>query len=355
MTGVQTCALPISNAGFCVEDCYYAGQLGIVQLQFAPPAPCNECDFESGIVINVRPDSITPYTRYLPMNKFYGTRLPSVTSTSGYVDDAFVLQVEDAILEGLAGDLQRFADGYRTYNISGVDDFADPEDDIIFTLVEADGTEHDIDVDAGASLAATVIVLQAALDAVVTGYTVVANGTAAMYIVGPANTKFTITDFDDTDVTLEGRYLRIAQKYLDSKIDVSYDVAHATQTSIQTARLPYLRGVDVAAIFATYGNHGTLGMFANTPQVDLDAEYCKYVLKRIHRAYDDPAANRINSYFEEVNIYVKKTAAETDYWIGDGDSDTAYGMNVDAAPDGVADTDFNDACALLCDGADPLA
>lgn len=365
----STYALATVGEGRCVVDCTYAGAKGVVDVVFNPPAPCNSCHFESGITISTRSDSTPPMTTFFPATKFYGTRIPSVTSTSGYVDDAFVLQVEDAIMDGLAGDPERFADSYRKYTYTGA-----AAGDVFDITVTYGGTAYEITAvtiaASGGWVSTDIPAIQTQLDAVATAggptltavslVTFVTGTNGSFYIIGEANVKFTIAiTASMAGITQGDRTLRIIQKYVDTKIDISYDIAHASQTVITAARLPYLRANDVFSVFVNAGFHGDLAAFASPPaSVDTSTTYCKYVFTRIHKAYDDPGASRMNEYFETVNIYVKESADSVDYWVWAAGTTTgsAYGMNATAAPSGTANLDFEDAWLLLCGGlaiADP--
>lgn len=326
----------------CVKNCTDLGAKKIVSLEFAPPCPCEECNWEYGITINHKDSPLGVQTRYFPApSKFYGSSFPRVECTDGFVDDDYVLRAENDILEQICKDKYRFVDAFRVYDLG---DGYVAEDTISFTI--SIPGEDDIEVvDAEwpelGNLAAFLEVIQTAIgDDRIFAY---AYGDDGVMLIGDPCFVYT--------VAMEGavRKIYIEQKYPEVSFDVSYPPDMATATLIQVPRFPSLRGTDVYREFTAKGHHGQLSSMAYIDRPDPNANYCKYTIRYIQPyTYDLVGANHLNQYYQEFIIYIKEDLIDDLVWTYDGDEEH-YGFNVDAVQQ-AGDLDWDDAMTFLCDG-----
>lgn len=325
----------------CTKNCSQAGQLKEVRYELAPLCPCEECNFEYGITVQHQDSPAGEQIRYFaPPQKFYGNKIKRVECTDGFINDDYVLRMEDDIISQIDADDHAFVTSYRGYDFG---EFA-AGDSITFTLVRPGEEDEVIDVDwtddpVAITFAAFIALIETAIDGL--GITVIGDdATDTIVIVGDPGLLFTITPSDPTSIS---RYLYIKQKYPEVSFNASYSEDFATAEVITECIYPSLRGVDVYKEFINRGNHGSMAMFTAMERPDPAANYCKYTFTVLKTpTYDLVGANHLNDYYHIYHLYVKEDQVDVYVWKA-----TEYNVEVPPAI-GDADTSLEDLIDILC-------
>lgn len=197
-------------------------------LDFIAPAPCEECDYETGIVIS----HDHPYDgrfrkrdyRMYPKNRYYNAVLPAIeTPTSNTLTDADRLEVMKQIIENINGDqplnagtVGSLATATMLYKVT------DGNIGTVSTLdITVDGVTYPISAtdDLQAAINGT-----ATLQDKVVAYKANDEGTSThdIFIMGKEGTGYFLVE-EGTDTTLQNFYLKVNQKYSDIPIKFEWD------------------------------------------------------------------------------------------------------------------------------------
>ena len=286
---------------YCTTSCVPRVEL----IKVKPTCPCNDCDLEFGISVVAIPRHTGFVSDYTPKTNYYNTVLSSIQAcSSGYLAAADILIVRNDLVKNIMKD--------KNKNIIGID-YKGVYAGVArkFTgwtnaaTVTVDGTTY------GAQ--ATIAAFIASINAGTLAYAFLDETTPAtvFWVVSRSTTGiFTSLSATTASLVAEGQdatYMATIAVDCEKKYQIAFDSSFGTKTAPVAGTFGILTTVQLQREFAVL--RGDAGM--NKDYILPSTDYCKYIFKFRHDAYDVSAANHSNTYVEEVVLYIKEDQAHT--------------------------------------------
>lgn len=304
----------------CTTACTY--QVDLINVK--PYCTCSQCDQEFGIHITNKPKHDGFTNQYMPKTDYYSHVVESLQDcANGYIATSDIY----AIQKGIASNAMKHANETGIYK--GRFYVGCVSMDIVnatTATIIIDGTTYTSGVQASASAAAAALV--ALINAGTDAYAWVDGTTAEkvwMMSLNSTGNFSTITwtagwtggagriDTTSDPANIDEYYLAVRAISCDDKFVTSFDSGFGTKTTPAAGAYEILSNDEVYRQFSV--KSWQEGQRPNIPIEGQD--YCKYKFKFKHtEAYDLVGANHLNQYYDEVEIYVLKSAAETTNWNG---------------------------------------
>jgi hypothetical protein len=101
-----------------VKSCTDNGDLSGWFVTLNPDCPCSDCNYEYGITFesHLKEPGVNN-AEYKPKFQFFGDKLDSIECTGGVINDTYLLQMEDTIINQITNDSNAWVDARRFYVI----------------------------------------------------------------------------------------------------------------------------------------------------------------------------------------------------------------------------------------------